>query len=1174
MRKGSSATMLCKTVLRFSLLAITTMAVYGQEVRATLSGAVTDSSGAPIPGVTVTVTNLATNFSTTAESNAAGTYLTPFLPPGIYRLSAEHQGFKKFVRENIRLEAQDRARADVTLEVGDLTQSVTVAADVSLLQTETASRSQIISNELISQIPTQGRNPFQIAWAAPGVIKTGGWRYLRSFDIAGTSNFAVNGGRNRENEVLLDGISNVRGNRTVIHVPTMESVQEFKVVTNNYDAQYGRTGGGVVTIVTKSGGNNFHGTLFEYFQAEELNANQTELNRNGTRKPPNNINTYGFNLSGPIFIPKLVDARNKLFWLISYEGMRQRSADPGSRSVPLADWRAGDFSTLLNAQGAQVTIYDPLTTQADATRTPFPGNRIPGNRISPIATNAFKYYPQPNSAGDGPAHVNNYIYPSRWIGNMDQWIGRMDYIINTKNTLYFRYGQNPFSEYRGLVFIQDPFNDRNPAETTGNAPLIRNGRNWTSDWTSTLSPTFTFNLRAGLARWEETTGSSFGSGFDQRTLGFSSAIVSQLARPEFPQINLGSYQGMGTSRLQNTATNDSYTIQPNFNLATGRHLLKFGAEGRRYNDTSNDPGLAAGFYNFDRGWTQANALRADAVSGNEIASFLLGYPTASGTPAGVDRNIFPAQRNHYFATFFQDDWKLTQRLTLNLGLRWDYEQPMVERYDRALRGFDFTTASPIASQAQGLNLTGAVQFANVNGQPRGAFNPDKNNFQPRFGAAYRVTERMVIRGGYGLYYLGQNEAGSSQGFSRRTTAVTTTDGGLRPAVSIENAFANLPGGRLLDPIGSSLGAASFLGEGITVNNLNRPLPYSHQFSVDIERELPFGLLGEVAYVGNLTRKLPVNSPVNSIPASELNRRTSTGAIDSAYYTARVPNPMAGLIPNNAGLNGTTIPRQQLLLPYPQYSGITLASNPIGAQDYHGFQSKVTKRMSHGVTFLASYGAGKTLERVTMLNPQDFNLADPSASRLEKRSANQIDIPQKFTVAGVWEMPFGKGKAWGAGWSKPVDLVLGGWQLNFDITYQSGWAVDYPNAAQVTTGTAKLSSGERTLDRWFNTSLWTNPATGRPVARQEPFTLRAFPTLFGDVRVPGYQNWDASVSKNFAIHEEIRAQFRFEMVNAFNRPWYTGLISGGNDVASANFGRLNFVQGNLPRFIKLGLHLYF
>jgi hypothetical protein len=1142
--------------------------LHAQEVRASITGLITDPSGAPVSDAAVVVTNVAQGLSVSAVSNSTGHYLVPFLAPGAYRVAIEKPGFRKVVRENIVLQAQDRARLDIALEVGELAQSVTVSADVSLLQTETASRSQVIANELISQIPTQGRNPFQIAWAAPGVIKTGGWRYLRSFDIAGTSNFAVNGGRNRENEVLLDGISNVRGNRTVIHVPTMESVQEFKVATNNYDAQYGRTGGGVVTIVTKSGGNQLHGTLFEYFQSEELNANQTELNRAGTPKPPNNINTFGFQATGPVFIPKVFDGRNRLFWLLSYEGMRQRSADPGVTTFPLDEWRTGDFSTLLNAQGQQVVIYDPLTTQPNGTRTPFLGNRIPANRINRVAQEVMKFYPAPNSPGDGPARINNYIFPSRWIGDMNQWIGRADVVINSKNTFFFRYGQNPFSEYRGLVFVQDP-SEGNPAEPTGNAPLIRNGRNWTFDWTSTLSPRMTFNLRAGLARWEETTGNSFGANFDPRQLGFDPSLVAQFTRLQFPRFNLGTYQAAGSDRLLNTATDDSYTVQPNFSLAVKGHMLKFGAEGRRYNDNTNNPGIAAGSYNFGRNWTQARALQADAVSGNEFATFLLGYPTS----AAVDRNIDPAQSNGYFALFFQDDWRVTPRLTLNLGLRWDYEAPVVERYDRQLRGFDFNATSPIASQAPGLNLKGAVQFAALGGQPRGAFERDLNNFQPRIGAAYRIAQNWVVRGGYGLYYFGQNERGSQQGFSRTTAAAVSQDGNLTPSVTLANAFANLPGGRLLDPVGASAGAASFLGEGLAVNYLDRPLPYSHQYSFDIERELPGNFLVEVAYVGNQTRGLPVGVNVNVLPAGELGRRNAAGGIDTGYYTGAVPNPLRGLIPNNPSLNGATIPRQQLLLPYPLYGAINLGNVPIGKQSYHGFQSKVSKRYSHGLSFLASYGIGKTLEEVTMLNSQDFVLSDIGQTRLEKRSASQIDIPQKFTIAGVYELPFGKGKPVGGNWPGALNLALGGWQLNLDVTYQSGWAVDYPNARQVQPGSAKLSSGERTQDRWFNTSLWTDPATGRPVVPLEPFTLRDFPTFFGDVRVPGYQNWDISASKQFPIHEQMRTQFRFEMVNAFNHPWFTGLIAGGNNVANANFGRLNFVQGNLPRFIKLGLHFY-
>jgi hypothetical protein len=1134
-----------------------------QEVRASISGMVSDPSGAPIAGAKITVVNVERNTSVTTFSNDSGSYQTPFLDPGTYSLAAEKSGFKRFQQPKIELQTLDRVRADIQLEVGAVTESVTVSATVSALETETASRAQIISNQLIANLPTQGRNPFQIAWSAPGVVKTGGWRYLRSFDIGGTSGFSINGGRSQENEVLTDGISNVRSSRTVIHVPTMESVQEFKVLTNTYDAQYGRTGGGIVTIVTKSGTNELHGNVFEYFQNAKLNANQFELNAAGIRKSPNNINVFGFQVSGPVVIPKLLDGRNKLFWTLSYEGLRQRSADPGVATVPLMEWREGDFSTLRNGQGQPVTIYDPLTTASDGTRQPFAGNRIPANRISPIAREALKYYPAPVTDGVGPAHIQNYPFPSRWVGDMNQWTGRLDYQVNSSNSVFFRYGQNPFSEYRGLVFIKD-VNQENPAEPTGNAPLIRNGRNFTFNWTSTMSPQLTFNLRAGLNRWEETTGSTYGTGFDQRQLGFDPALFSQFTRVGFPIFDFaGSYQAMGPSRLISYGANDTYTIQPNFNLVWGTHLLKFGAEFRKYNDNTLDPGSAVGTYSFRKDWTQAIATRADAVSGNELATFLLGYPWT----AAVDRNIDPAFTHFYYVGFLQDDWKVTSRLTINLGLRWDYESPATERYDRMVRGLDFDAASPLASRTPGLDLRGAVLFADVNGQPRGSFTSDKNNFAPRIGAAYRLGDKWVLRGGYGLYYLGQGATGTNQGYSQRTNAITTVDN-LRPAVTLQNAFSLLPGGQLLDAVGNVNGTASFIGQNVTANWLDRPLPYSHQYSFDIQRELPGGVLIEAGYVGNLTRKLPINTRGNYVPADQLGRRTATGSIDTAYYTGQVPNPMAGLIPLNAALNGATTSRQNLLFAFPQFTDVNINNLPIGRQRYDSFQVKATKRFARGLTFLASYTLAKTLEQVSLLNLQDLVLSDVSATPLIKQPADQIDIPHKFNIAGVYELPFGKGKPFLGDTGRALDYLVGGWELNWNITYMSGWAAPYPNAAQVQPGSAKLENP--TIGQWFDTSLWNDPSTGRRVSAQEPYTLRTFPLRFSDVRLPGYRNWDVSVSKYFPIRERVRMQFRFEAVNALNHPWFTNLASV--DVTNPQFGRLNPVQGNLPRFLKLGLQL--
>lgn len=1161
-----TARVLCAFALFFAILP----AAVAQEVRANISGIVTDPSGAPVPGATINVTNTATNVITSAQSNESGSYSIRFLPPGRYDFAVEASGFKKVVRNDVVLQAGDASRVDVALEVGDLSQSVTVNEQISMLQTETSSRSQVLANEIVQNVPTQGRNPFQIAWAASGIIKSGSWRYLRSFDIGGTSGLSINGGREKTNEVLLDGISNVRAEYTVISIPTTESVQEFKVQSNTYDAQYGRTGGGVITIVTKGGGNDFHGTAFEYFQNDKLNANQSELNRpltvggqffpNG-RKPPNRINQFGAMVSGPIRIPKLFDGRNRLFWMLSWESMRQRSADPDVKTVPEMPWRSGDFSSLFNAQGALVNIYDPFSTRPDGTRTPIPGNRIPTSQIDPVAARVLSFYPAPTAPGDGPGKINNYPYPSMWRASFDQFVGRTDVVVNSKNMVFFRYNENPFQEFRAIVFGLD-----NPAEPTGNAPLLRNGRNVMMNWTSTLSPTMTFDLRAGLNRWEEAGGNSIGAGYDPKQLGFDSTLVGQYNRFQFPRFDFEGYQSVGSDAF-GPGTRDTYSLQPNFNKVLGRHFIKFGAEGRQYNLNNPGRGYPSGYFTYNKNWTQANANRADAVSGNGIATFLMGIPSV----AYVQKNIDTSYRHFYWAGFFQDDWKITQRLTLNFGLRYDIETGNMERYDRMIAGVDLNTASPIASRVQGLDLKGAVQFANVGGVPRALIDADRNNWQPRIGAAYRIREKWVVRGGYGLYYIGDDQLGSSNGFSRQTNAIVTQDG-LTPYPNMRtaNPFVALPGGRLLNPVGTSLGAASFLGEGVVAWNRTRGLPYTHQFSFDIQRELPGGLLVELGYGGNLTRNLPVNTALNYIPAQELGRRTAAGVIDQAYYNAQVPNPMAGLIPNNAALNGATIQRRLLMFNYPQFSSLNINSVPIGRNEFHGVNLKVNKRFSHGLSFIASYNIGKNLQQTRLLNQQDFGgLNNFDGTALVKESNQNIDAPQKFVIAGIYELPFGKGRPLGASMNKFLDAVVGGWQLNYNVTYQSGWVVDHPNAPAVRPGSAKLDNPTRT--QVFDTSLWRTPA-GLPVATQEPFTLRTFPFLFSDVRRPGYRNWDTSLSKMWPIKEQLRLQFRFEMVNMMNTPWFSDMLS--TDVTNPGFGQLNPTQRNLPRFIKLGMHLNF
>ncbi|MGH9671548.1 MAG: TonB-dependent receptor domain-containing protein, partial [Bryobacteraceae bacterium] len=877
--------------------------------------------------------------------------------------------------------------------------------------------------------------------------------------------------------------------------------------------------------------------------------------------PPNTINQFGAQASGPVIIPKVFNGKDRLFWMLSWESMRQRSADPDVRTFPLMEWRTGDFTTLRNAAGQPVLIYDPFSTAADGTRTPIAGNVIPANRIDPVARNVLSYYPPPRTAGDGPAHINNFPYPSRWIASFDQFVGRVDAAVNPSNNVFFRYGENPFQEFRGIVFGLD-----NPAEPTGNAPLLRNGRNVTINWTSTLTPRMTFDLRSGLNRWEEAGGNTLGAGFDPKQLGIAPSLVAQFLKFQFPQFNIEGYQAVGAVAF-GPSTMDTYSVQPNLSYVVGSHFLKFGAEGRQYNQNNIGRGFPSGSWTFNRNWTQARSNQADAVSGNGLATMLLGIPSS----ALVQKNIDTAHRHFYWAGFLNDDWKVTSRLSLSFGLRWDLETGRVERFDRQVRGLDLDAPSPIANRVQGLSLKGGVLFAGVDGQSRRAFDLDKNNWQPRIGAAYRLGDQWVVRGGYGLYYLGQDEAGSTNGFSRQTNATVSTNG-LTPIVGMTtaNPYVSLPGGRLLEPIGTSEGAASFLGEGVTANYIARTLPYSHQYSFDIQRQLPGDMLFEIGYVGNQTRGLPLTFNLNYVPVSELGRRLPNGTIDNAYYTAQVPNPMAGLIPNNAALNGATVQRQVIFREFPQFNQVTLANVPVGRQRYDGLQMKLTKRFANGLSFLVSYGIGKTLEQVSVLNPQNFVRTNFESTPLVKQSALNIDAPQKFTAVGIYELPVGKGKRFASQSGRAVDLLIGGWQLNWDVTYQSGWAVDYPNAAQNQPGSAKLPAGERTATRWFNTSLWKT-AAGTPVPTQEPMTLRTFPLRFGDVRRPDYQNWDASLSKNFPIKEQVRLQFRFEMVNMMNHPWFADIASV--DVTNAAFGQLNPTQRNLPRFIKLALHLH-
>jgi hypothetical protein len=1163
--------MLLRTLVCFATIILSLSA---QEFRATISGLVTDPAGAPVVNAKIVVRSVERDVAYESSTNEAGRYLTRFLPAGSYTLTVERDGFKKVTREALTLQAADRLSLDIQLQLGTVTDSITVTGEPPQLSTETASRTAVLEQKYVDDLPTSGRNLYQLLFSQPGVTKAS--RYWGAFELYAFGNInaiSINGGRSGENDTLIDGVSSVRGSRSASFAPSLNAVSEVTVVSNSYDSQYGRIGGGVTSVTLRTGTNQLHGQLYEFFKNDNLNAAGWSRNTFNVPEPEYKNNTFGFTVDGPVYIPKVFDGRNKMFFLISTEFLRERNPQSQIWTVPTEAERGGNFSGLRDGQGRAITIYDPLTTTLNAagtsyTRTPFAGNVIPQGRINAVGSKAMSFYPAPNRVSESPDGQNNYFFNNSSKNYYDQWLGKLDWNLTSSHRVSGRYGETPWYNFARVQW------GTNAAEPSSEYPSTRISRNWGMDWTWTMGPSMVFNLRGGLARYEGFSGNTFGKDYDPRQLGFPSDLVSQFVSLQYPRFNVATnqYSPLGADRTSQYETQDTYSLQPNMQMIRGVHSMKFGAEFRRYNSNLIRPGSASGSYTFNRNWTQSNPQTADALSGNSLATFLLGYPTSGF----VDRNMDPAYSNGYTALFFQDDWKIRRNVTINVGLRWDYEAPIVERFNRQVRGFAFDQSNPLQSQVQGLTLKGGVIFAGDSGSSRQAFNRDRNNWQPRIGVAWQVKPRWVVRGGYGLFILGQNASGPDTGFSRPTTMITSTDNGLTPAANLSDPFPRslFPSG-LLQPIGSSQGLSTNLGIGVAAQLLDRPLPYSQQFSFGFQNQLPWQWVFDASYVGNLTKRLPVTTNLNFIPGQELTALPV--AQRAAYFNAQVPNPMAGRLPGSA-FNGATVPRQQLLFAYPHFSQVSINNVAAGRQSYHSLQMKGTRRFRQGLAMQFSYTFAKTLERITLLNAQDTNLADLKATGLEQR-LTEFDIPHTFTMVSSYELPFGKGRPMLNNMGGLVNAIFGGWNVSAQYIYRSGQPIEFPNAAPLEARSAKLTSSQRdeiarknggekfnpAFDKWFDTTLF-------PRTAQAAFTLRDFPTRFPDVRSPYLQSWELSGYKEFSIKERARVQLRADFQNAFSYTYFGRLATA--NVTDPRFGQLNPEQDNSPRVIALVMKVLF
>lgn len=1119
------------------------LAVSAQEFRATINGTVTDPTGAVVPGVTIEIRNLATNAVITTQTNEAGIYVAPFVPPGRYTVVASKEGFKQAVRENIEVRVGDRLRLDFQLELGMLAEQVVVSAAAELLETSTAARGQVIDSRKVAEMPLLGRNPFMLAVLAPAVQYTPSLasRSNRPFDNGGMDSFSIAGGRQFTNEFLLDGVPNTGTETTapanLSFVPSPDATEEFKVQTNVYDAQYGRTGGGVINVSLRSGTNNFHGALYHYFRHDKLNANDFASNMQGVKKQAFRWNQPGLRFDGPVYLPKIYDGRNRTFFMYSWEKIKSSIPFPQTYTVPTREQRQGDFSKTVQANLQPIIIYDPATTRqvgSNWVRDPFPGNRIPESRWDPVSKNVVKLIPEPNNFVDVRGFNNFIISPNPRTDEYDQHIIRIDQMLGSKHRFFARYVRN----------------NRHETNSTAGYPLIASP--WYNHWrinqggsfdlTSTLSPTLVLNFRMGYIRHQFAV-AHHADNYDPAEVGFPKQLTAQLPRKSFPRITYTDYSTFGPNWGSGSvfSFSDQWSLTETVNKLVDRHSLKFGFEGRVKFDNQQNPASWFGVFSFTKAFTQRDPLRAEAAAGNAFASLLLGHPASGYVP------IRPALAlgSRYYALFLQDDWRVTNRLTLNLGVRWDYESPITERFDRQNRGFDVNAPSPL--QIPGMDLKGRLLF--TDSKNRLPFKRDLNNFQPRVGVAYQVGSRTVLRGGWGISYLPTFDTGQFNGFSMDTPYVASVDGGITPAGRWSNPY---PDG-IIQPPGR---AATMLGLSFTYSWPERVIPYVHQYSFGIQRELPARILVDASYVGSRTLSLQTSKGINAVPADKLALRDA--------LLQQVPNPFAGLLPGTA-YNGATVPRRQLLRPFPQYDNITEATRTIGKSWYDSFQLRVEKRLSHGVHVLFSYTLSKTLEAVGYLNDQD-----PIGALAKVLTA--FDTPHRAVLSGGWELPFGR-NARGV-----AKQLIAGWQINWIAVFQAGLPIGTPSGAVSTGVNPKID--KPTSQRWFNTCTLTLAgvrqnclSADEPVAWlvQDPYALRTLSTRFPNIRTSRPPLADFSIFKTFPLTEKVKLQMRAESFNLTNTPWFG---APNTTLGSANFGRVSPSQTNDPRNVQLSLRLEF
>ncbi len=1131
--------------MRFALLALLSAAPFlAQSFHGTVRGQILDPGGHAVPIAKVTLIDEGTSTQRATITSEQGEFTFASVTPSSYLLVAEAPGFKRTERRGITVATQAAVTVDLKLEIGQVTEQVNVTEEVPALETANASTGQVIDRQKLIDLPNLGRNPFMLSKLAENVVQVGNPKFNRMQDQSGSSQISIAGGPVRGNNYTLDGISITDSTNRAVIIPSVEAVQEVKVQANTYDAEMGRTGGGTFNTFLRSGTNQLHGSAFGYIRQTEWLANNFFSNRAGTPRINQPFRNYGGSIGGPVRIPKLYDGRNKTFFWITGEAYRQTESAGTRLSVPTALERAGDFSQSPSRTGTGLqTIYDPLTTRADGSRSPFAGNIIPAGRISTPGSRIASYYPLPNTSTRFYADLN-YDATVAAYNRADQTTWKLDHQLFSwwrASASYLHYGsREPGNAWWGTL------------ATPNQGVLYRKVDATQVNSTLTPSPTTVIAVRYGFNRFPNFSAPT-SLGFSQTTLGLPASLAAVTKYSAFPSISMsdvGSYGGGTTSQ----SVLHSKSFNTTVSKFLGKHSLKMGFDWRSLNN-DGAPGIGPSSFSFSDIFTRQTPQRTVQGTGASLAALLLGYP--SGGSMTVATNFYNYVK--YYAGFLQDDWRISSKLTLNTGLRYEYETGPADRNNNFITGFDPTVPSPLQATVAEPKIVGGVLYAGVNGNGIHAGNPNKNKFSPRIGFAYAKDAKTAIRGGYGIFWAPLPFSFQSAiGYSQSTPIVASFDNNFTPAATLDNPYPN----GLVPPVGNAGGFATGIGQALSLPDGAARSGYVQQYSFDIQRQLPGSFVLSAGYVGSKSLQLAQDGRnINQLAPQFL----SLGAA----LNQSVPNPMF----NRGGLlnvAGSVISRSQLLRPFPQFTSVTLNNSDTNRAMYHSVYIKGQRRFAQGMTVLATYTrsqnmdmaygtAGNTFSSVPA-GPQ--NAYDPNA----EYGLSSVHAPNRLSLALTYELPFAKGKG------RLLEAAVAGWSLNAVSVMQSGYplAIVQPNdnsvigASHMRPNATGLSPA---VDKPFSARLdgWINPAA---FSQAPQFTFGNVSRM-NPLRGPGQVNWDLSLFKTFTVTERIKAQFRAEALNFTNTPMFNG---PNTTFTSPQFGLISS-QANFSRLIQLGVRFF-